>query len=450
MIAGSVASGGGNAGGTPWSAAQRIAFRFVFSYLAIYLAPEVIGLTPLTGRFATPLYALWQPLVVWVAHRVFHLDNLSLSSLPDGGGDSTVGALLLLLRVAMAILATSLWTLFDRRSTDHRRLDAGLRVVVRYTLAYTLLQYGAIKILKMQFSFPGGTRLAELYGDASPMGLLWTFMGYSTSYTVFTGLVETGAGLLLLFRRTATAGALLAVAAMANVTAINFSYDVFVKHWAAHLLLFSVFLLAPELRRLTDLLVLDRPTAAVPPPPRWEPRWLDRCRRACAALVAAVLIFLPFRDAWNFWWPVHRPGHRTAPPHPAYAVAQVLRGGKLLPGWPMDANSWLWFIYQPAGAVIVTADIAVLSGDYDAARQTLVLYHADQQGHRQGHFADLACTRWGQDPMILSGTLGREPIVVVLRRFTRPSALELARFHWINDGADAEGPPAPAAGRSAW
>jgi hypothetical protein len=41
------------------------------------------------------------------------------------------------------------------------------------------------------------------------MGILWTFMAASTGYTIFAGLAEAVAGLLLLFRRTSTLGALL-------------------------------------------------------------------------------------------------------------------------------------------------------------------------------------------------------------------------------------------------
>ena len=39
-----------------------------------------------------------------------------------------------------------------------------------------------------------------------PMRLSWLFIGYSTPYEIFSGAMETVAGLLLLFRRTITAG----------------------------------------------------------------------------------------------------------------------------------------------------------------------------------------------------------------------------------------------------
>jgi hypothetical protein len=42
----------------------------------------------------------------------------------------------------------------------------------------------------------GGDRLLKPYGESSPMGLLWTFMGYSTGYNLFTGGAEALGGLL--------------------------------------------------------------------------------------------------------------------------------------------------------------------------------------------------------------------------------------------------------------
>jgi hypothetical protein len=61
------------------------------------------------------------------------------------------------------------------------------------------------------------------------MGLLWTFMGASAAYTIFTGLGELVGGLLLTTRRTALAGALVSAAVMTHVAVLNFCYDVPVK-----------------------------------------------------------------------------------------------------------------------------------------------------------------------------------------------------------------------------
>ena len=55
---------------------------------------------------------------------------------------------------------------------------------------------------------PSIESLRETYGASSPMRLLWTFMGVSAGYRIFSGLAEALPGFLLLFRRTSTVGGL--------------------------------------------------------------------------------------------------------------------------------------------------------------------------------------------------------------------------------------------------
>src|SRR5262249_30085415 len=119
---------------------------------------------------------------------------------------------------------------------------------------------------------------------SSPMGLLWTFMGYSKPYTIFAGASEVVGGMLLFFRRTTTLGALLLVAVVGNIVILNFSYDVPVKLFSSNLLVMAIFLVLPDLRRLANLLLLNRPVDAVRRGPLFATRWMNH-----AAVVAKVL-----------------------------------------------------------------------------------------------------------------------------------------------------------------
>jgi hypothetical protein len=75
-------------------------------------------------------------------------------------------------------------------------------------------------------------------------------MAASTAYTFFCGLTEVTAGTLLLFRRTLTVGALVAVAALVNIVLLNFCYDVPVKLYSSHLLMMALFLLIADAKNL--------------------------------------------------------------------------------------------------------------------------------------------------------------------------------------------------------
>jgi hypothetical protein len=77
-------------------------------------------------------------------------------------------------------------------------------------------------------------------------------------YEFFTGCAEIVGGLLLFIPRTTLLGALICAADLSNVFILNMTYDVNVKGLSSHLLLMSVFLLAPDARRLTNLFLLGR------------------------------------------------------------------------------------------------------------------------------------------------------------------------------------------------
>ncbi|HVS63755.1 MAG TPA: hypothetical protein VMT85_09690 [Thermoanaerobaculia bacterium] len=106
-------------------------------------------------------------------------------------------------------------------------------------------------------------RLSQTIGESSPMGLLWNMMGYSRLYNLFSGGVDVLGGVLLLFRRTATLGALVAIGAMANVVLLNFAYDVPVKLYSMHLLLMGVGVAWPA-RRGTVTSLAESKTRADP------------------------------------------------------------------------------------------------------------------------------------------------------------------------------------------
>ena len=102
-------------------------------------------------------------------------------------------------------------------------------VYLRLVLAATMIPYGAAKIFPWQFPAPTLSKLIQRYGDSSPMGLLWTFMGASRSYSFFGGATELLAGMLLVVPRLATLGALVCIGVMSNVLMLNLGYDVPVK-----------------------------------------------------------------------------------------------------------------------------------------------------------------------------------------------------------------------------
>jgi hypothetical protein len=104
-------------------------------------------------------------------------------------------------------------------------------------------------------------------------------------------------------RRTSTLGALLALAVMGNVVALNFCYDVPVKLFSSQLWLTAAFIAGPDLLGLWRFLVLRRPTTLaepVPLLPRLRSRRLRWAGPAIAALFAGALVYQQLHGALEF------------------------------------------------------------------------------------------------------------------------------------------------------
>ncbi|MGX1753228.1 hypothetical protein [Sphingobacterium sp. NPDC055346] len=191
----------------------------------------------------------------------------------SGSGDTTLQWLLLLLISIVSIIGCIIWTLIDRKNKVYPRLYYWLTVLIRYYIAITMLMYGFVKVFSQQFPAPDLIRLTEPLYKFSPMGLAWTFYGASPAYNIFIGIAEM-LGVLLLFRKTTTLGALIMLGVSINVMATNYFYDVPVKMVSTALVLFSLFLLAPNIKRFYMLLIKQKPVQlSRPPQPTFSKRW---------------------------------------------------------------------------------------------------------------------------------------------------------------------------------
>ncbi|MCY1000667.1 hypothetical protein OWM54_26320 [Myxococcus sp. MISCRS1] len=324
----------------PWSLAKRLGFRFVCAYVLLYAFPFPVYVVPVIGEpISEAISDFWNLVVPWVTRNVAGYQG-ELSLAQTGSGDKAIDYAQTAVFLALALVATGVWSLVDRRRPRYEKAHALLHLYVRYLLAVPMLGYGFSKVFKSQFPMASVERLTQSLGDFSPMGLLWTFMGHSPGYNLFTGGAEVLGGLLLLARRTTTLGALVVIGVMSNVVALNFFYDVPVKLYSTQLLLFAVFLTLPDLRRLANVFVLNRATqpASLELPFTLSPRVLWASR-------AVKVLFI----GWLLHNNITR-GHERytqwgdgAPPPPfggLYKVESFTRDGQELPPLLTDPHRW--------------------------------------------------------------------------------------------------------------
>ena len=311
-----------------WPLIQRIAFRFLCAYFVLYCVPGTVLYAIPGGRYlARPIAALWNTVCPWSAIHVFHLSGQRTTYFVTGSGDTTLAYIQDLLIVMLATCAALVWSILDRRRPNYTALHAWLRLLVRYTLAFILFSYGFAKVFPLQFQPAGLNRLTERFGDFSPMGVLWSFMGASLAYTIFAGAAEVTGGLLLLFRRTASLGALVSFAVLANVVALNFCYDVPVKLYSANLLFMAAFLAAPDAKRLANVLVLNRPAPAADlSAPHFERRWARIAVTVLWIAFAGWELFGQIRGGWQRYEQTYH-----GPLRGTYEVESFLSNGRDVP-----------------------------------------------------------------------------------------------------------------------
>ena len=423
-----------NKAGKKWNLATRLGFRFAFCYwfcYCVYCVPETLtGLVPGAGYVSRPYVWLWRKLTPWAAQHLFHLSGTRITNFSSGGsGDTTLDYVQNFLFVVIALLGTLIWSLLDRKREQYGTLFVWLRILLRFTLALALFGYGIAKIFPIQFHPLNLRELVERYGDSSPMHLLWTFMGASRPYTIFGGLAETAAAILLLFRRTALLGALAATAVLLNVVMLNFCYDVPVKLYATNLLLVAAFLLLPDISRLANVLLFNRTALPVEwAKPHFSKRWM---RVSAYSVTFALFAYSVAAMTWVGWQSSQYASADDTPPiYGTYDVDALSLNGTAAqstdaakPDWKQVTASYSsWVIQNTDGAQSVFAP-------HFGKVNTVYLYSWKTRSYLKLNYAQPDAQH-----LVLNGHLSGDNLDVRLHRTTQKQFLLTSRgFHWISE-----------------
>ena len=283
----------------PWSPATRFGFRIAFLYFFCFIF--LSGNGTLFGAF--PVVGGWiQSKLNWpinhlsefTGQHLFHLTGIAAHWHPSESGDTTMNwiqnGLFLTFALAGGIVWTVIALLRNNPRTEYRTLDSWLRFLLRLTCAMFMAGYGLAKVFPFQMPPPSVAVLNEPVGNLSPMTLLWNLIGLNPVYEIICGSAELLGGILLLYRRTALAGALFSAFVMANVVFYNFCYDVPVKIFAVNLLLGCIFLALPDAVSLWRFFWSHKPAA---PTATWVPPATRRAGRI-AILVTEIVFAIAF------------------------------------------------------------------------------------------------------------------------------------------------------------
>jgi len=317
-----------------WPMLTRIAFRFVFIYFLLWILPlnNVEGYVPALEDFQIQC---WDWIVSFVAEKILHVVTPAKSQ-----ADTSWEFVRLFTIAVISLLGTVIWSIIDRKRKSYNRLQFFYFAFIRYYLAISLLVYGLAKVMKVQFPDPDMTNLMRPLGNLSPMGLLWSFMGYSKTYNLFTGTAEVLGSLLILYRRTTLLGALIIIAVMSNVVMLNFTYRVNVKIISCHLLFMSVLLVVPNIKRLANFFIFNRPTAVESEIILFKKPYQHRLYLVVKIIfIAYLLVFNIDRQIEN--QNKYGYGKPTSPLNGVYDTQLFVFNSDTLPPLTSDTTRWL-------------------------------------------------------------------------------------------------------------
>ena len=421
-----------------WPLYKRIIFRFFFILLVLITAPW-LWLEPVPGiNYLLTYYNQFMDWIVNIANaKLFHVRPVLVPL--NGSGDTSYGWAQCWLYLSFSAAGGALWSLLDRRPRNYTHLNYWLCLFARYYISLFALSYGILKIFAMQMYFPSLHQLATPLGDLLPMRLSWLFIGYSTPYQVFSGIMEVTAGLLLLYRRTSTLGILLATAVFVNVAALNLSYDIPVKIFSMELVFVCLFLLANESNRIICFFILNKPAAVGERYHfRYTKKWTRVGRIVAKTAFIILALVLPFINYYDYYKSAHIAPAKQPVANGVYTVMVFTVNKKNLPDNGTDSLRWRDCIFENGTGSMQTSDTA-FRHRYNRAYFNYALDSATNSlGFRKKYDDSLFMLKFRFDmpdsnTLRLWGQQRSDSLYIELKRTNRHFQLAEKQFHWLSE-----------------
>lgn len=398
---------------------RRVVLRFLHLYVISY-----VYLFMFTSQYS-PLQGIYKNGVLWLCKNIFQYQQVEYIKM-TGSGDTALDYWVVIVNIILAAVIALVVLLTDKKQRTFKDLHWFTVVVVRYYVAMIMLSYGFTKLHNGQFPANSIGRLEEKVGDMSPMGLVWTIMGASAGYTFVSGLLEAIGGLLLLFRRTKTFGALFSMTVMINVVLLNFFYDVPVKIFSSHIVLFCAFIVSGDAIALYRFFVLHQPSQLRFQKRTADKKWKRITLSSFKWLVVAFFIFIS--SSMLFYTPPAVPIEGT------YTVEKFIINNQEVPSCSNDSVGWKKLLINASGRTDI-----ILNNDSTKAFQSVadtgkkILTIRETERDNDNIYAYLHYNVQ-KDSIIFTGNVGPDSVKIktIIKR-KADYRLNKRGFHWINE-----------------
>jgi len=315
------------------------------------------------------------------------------------------------------------------------------RVSLRYYVIAVCFWYGIDKLLLLQMPFPNASQLATPLGDFLPMRLSWLFMGYSSHYQFFSGLMEVVAGVLLLFRRTSTLGTLLAAGVFGNVMMMNLSYDIPVKLFSAHIFMMCLVLLVFEYKRLLNFFIQNRQT--VPGnlfQVSFPKKWMRGAKWVLKLGFVYLMVILQTQNTWSYYKEVHSRTEIHPIKDGVYEVSKFVVNHDTIPYSYADSLRWKDVIFDKGDGSIKTTDTifrqlyrrGYFKYKTDTLNKTIAFTKTNWLMQSLPLF-NLTYEIPDSNTIRLYGMIRNDSMYAELKRTSRHFQLAERQFHWLSE-----------------
>ncbi len=420
-------------GTAEWSLIKKLLFCFFFIFFVLYIFLNPNHIVPYTDFLNKVYIQPFADLIAWLAKDVLHIVSPAIKFY-NGTIDSVFGYLSVLFIVLVAISGSLIWLLIGRKTRNYHKLYNALTVLVRYYLAFTMIAYASFKIIKIQFLSLSPVMLLQTYGNSTPKQLAWSFLGYSAGYNYFMGSIELVAGLLLFFRRTTTLGSIIALGILANVIAVNFSFDINVKLYSIVLLTMALFLLSKDITRLFNFFALNKIVyPSVDPSMRFKKEWKNTALLVSKYTFILYVIFFGLRA--NFYRAL---GDRDSPVKPPlygiYNVTTFIRNGDTIKSLATDTTRWGRLIVSApkgdASIMLIDGGVRPFVFKPESAKKRIVMYARSDTSDKYTFTYDLS----KDSVLVMRGKWRRDSLEIKFKQYDfNKFPLINHRFRWILD-----------------
>lgn len=263
--------------------------------------------------------------------------------------------------VLVCALAGFLWNILDKKRKDYERLYYWFYVAARYGIALRMSWFAWAKVFPVQMPFPTISQLNTNLGDFTPGKLYWLTTGVSPFFEVFAGVFELLATILILYRRTTIAGALMMIAILVPIWFVNIGYDAGVELTSMHILSLSLLLLVRDSKRFYEILI-EHKAAALTYIPKIEfsADWKNKARLVFK--YGFILIFIIYRgfgygnlyaSGKSFKLPLDIGLPKVSG---IYNVSEFRVNNKILPYAAGDTVRWQNVIFEKFNSISVKID----------------------------------------------------------------------------------------------